>query len=339
MANIQGDCDARSERVERSAFADNFTRGEEVGASVAVTLDGRPVVDLWGGHADQAGTQLWERDTLVNIYSSTKGLAAMCAHRLVDEGRLELDAPVARLLARVRRQGKAELPVRYLLMPSGRHGRNSRADAARGALRLGRGHSGARAPGALVEAGRVARLPRHYLRLGELVRSISGAVRRRTSMQELIDKMAIKEVIARFSIAVDRGKVDDFVSIWTEDAVFEVGSVKFAIGHKELGELCAAIDRLLPGVHHTTSNHVIEIDGDKAHSTCEVMAFITRPDQIHVAGQGFYEDDLVKVDGQWLLAYRKADAVNPEVAAHGPIGTILKPYSDWIADFVMKRGA
>ncbi len=158
-------------------------------------------------------------------------------------------------------------------------------------------------------------------------------------MQEFIDKMAIKEVLARYALALDRGRVDDFVSIWTEDAVFELGGVKVAIGHKELGELCAAIDRLIPGAQHTTSNHVIEIDGDKAHSTCEWMGFISRPDQIHVAGQGFYEDDLVKVDGQWLLAYRKADAVNPEVAAHGQIGTIHKPISDWIADFVMKRGA
>ncbi len=114
MANIRGDCDARFERV-REAFADNFARSEEVGASVAVTLDGRPVVDLWGGHADQAGTQLWERDTLVNIYSTTKGLAAMCAHRLVDEGRLELDAPVARYWPEFAAGGKGELPVRYLL--------------------------------------------------------------------------------------------------------------------------------------------------------------------------------------------------------------------------------
>lgn len=114
MANVRGDCDARFLRV-REAFADNFERREEVGASVAVTLDGRPVVDLWGGHADQAGTQPWERDTLVNIYSTTKGLAAMCAHRLVDQGRLELDAPVARYWPEFAAGGKGELPVRYLL--------------------------------------------------------------------------------------------------------------------------------------------------------------------------------------------------------------------------------
>jgi CubicO group peptidase (beta-lactamase class C family) len=92
---IEGTCDARFARV-REAFADNFASRRETGASVALALDGRLVVDLWGGWADKARTRPWTRDTIVNVYSTTKGLTAICAHRLAGEGRLDLDAPVAK---------------------------------------------------------------------------------------------------------------------------------------------------------------------------------------------------------------------------------------------------
>ena len=78
-------------------------------------IDGKLVVDLWGGHSDKARTKPWTRDTLVNIYSTTKGLAAMCAHRLVDQGKLDLDAPVAKYWPEFAQAGKDKLPVRYLL--------------------------------------------------------------------------------------------------------------------------------------------------------------------------------------------------------------------------------
>jgi CubicO group peptidase (beta-lactamase class C family) len=111
---IEGTCDPRFSRV-RDAFAANFESGLEIGAAVAAYVDGKPVVDLWAGHADQKRTRPWTRDTLVNIYSSTKGLAAMCAHRLVDQGKLDLDAPVARYWPEFAQAGKDKLPVRYLL--------------------------------------------------------------------------------------------------------------------------------------------------------------------------------------------------------------------------------
>jgi CubicO group peptidase (beta-lactamase class C family) len=112
--NIQGQCDSRFDRV-KSVFADNFARRGEVGAAVAVTVDGRPVVDLWGGHADTAATRPWDRDTIVNVWSTTKGLCAMCAHRLADQGKLDLDAPVAKYWPEFAAAGKDRLPVKYLL--------------------------------------------------------------------------------------------------------------------------------------------------------------------------------------------------------------------------------
>src|SRR5262245_20999938 len=77
------------------AFNDNFEAGLEVGACVAVTVDGEPVVDMWAGDADPRGTA-WERDTIINVYSTTKTMAAVCMLMLVDRGQLDFDAPVAR---------------------------------------------------------------------------------------------------------------------------------------------------------------------------------------------------------------------------------------------------
>jgi CubicO group peptidase (beta-lactamase class C family) len=110
----QGRCHPKFARV-RDAFAKEFADGNEVGASLCVTLEGETVVDLWGGLRDGARAQPWERDTLANVYSTTKGITAIAAHRLVDEGLLDLDAPVARWWPEFAQNGKEGLPVRWLL--------------------------------------------------------------------------------------------------------------------------------------------------------------------------------------------------------------------------------
>ena len=111
---IHGDCHPKFARV-KDAFAKEFADGNELGAGVALTVEGELVVDLWGGHRDPARTQPFERDTLVNVYSTTKGITAIALHRLVDEGKVDLDAPVARYWPEFAQAGKAQLPVRYLL--------------------------------------------------------------------------------------------------------------------------------------------------------------------------------------------------------------------------------
>jgi CubicO group peptidase (beta-lactamase class C family) len=111
---IQGECDPRFTAV-REALAANFDAGREVGASFAATVDGRTVVDLWGGHADAARTRPWERDTIVNVFSTTKAMTALCAHILADRGLLDLDAPVARYWPEFAQAGKESIPVRMLL--------------------------------------------------------------------------------------------------------------------------------------------------------------------------------------------------------------------------------
>ncbi|MFI2636036.1 serine hydrolase domain-containing protein [Streptomyces collinus] len=111
---VHGHCDARFTAV-RAAFEENFREREELGAAVAVTVDGETVVDLWGGWADAARSRPWERDTLVNVWSTTKGPVALCAHILADRGLLDLDAPVAVHWPEFAAAGKEKVLVRHLL--------------------------------------------------------------------------------------------------------------------------------------------------------------------------------------------------------------------------------
>jgi CubicO group peptidase (beta-lactamase class C family) len=110
----QGTCDGRFHAV-REAFEENFAHRGEVGASVCCVVDGRAVVDLWGGFADRAGQRPWQRDTLGVVWSATKGAVALCAHLLASRGQLDLDAPVARYWPQFASRGKQDIPVRWLL--------------------------------------------------------------------------------------------------------------------------------------------------------------------------------------------------------------------------------
>jgi CubicO group peptidase (beta-lactamase class C family) len=110
----QGSCEPAFGAL-RDALEEIVATGAEVGAALAVHVDKQPVVDLWIGHRDAARTLPWQADTLVNLYSIGKAVTAICALRLVDHGRLDLDAPVARYWPEFAQAGKAALPVRYLL--------------------------------------------------------------------------------------------------------------------------------------------------------------------------------------------------------------------------------
>jgi CubicO group peptidase (beta-lactamase class C family) len=117
MANeieIQGYCDERFTSV-KEIFAENFKLGLDVGASFAATLEGKFIIDLWAGYADVAKTRPWERDTIVNVFSTTKVMTTICTLMCIDRGLLDLDAPVAQYWPEFAQNGKETLPVRYLL--------------------------------------------------------------------------------------------------------------------------------------------------------------------------------------------------------------------------------
>ena len=111
---VDGRCDRRFVAVA-DAFAGNFRTRGEVGAAVAVTLNGEPVIDLWGGFADSARTRPWAGDTLVCMMSVAKAATALCAAMAVDRGLIAWDEPVARYWPEFAAAGKAGIPVRWLL--------------------------------------------------------------------------------------------------------------------------------------------------------------------------------------------------------------------------------
>jgi CubicO group peptidase (beta-lactamase class C family) len=109
-----GTCDSRFTAVQE-AFAENFaTRGERGGA-VCVVVGGRVVVDCWGGWADETTSRPWTGDTLVNVFSVGKGLAALLVAQHVGLGRLDVDAPIADVWPEFGVAGKGDITLRLLL--------------------------------------------------------------------------------------------------------------------------------------------------------------------------------------------------------------------------------
>ncbi len=114
MIDVQGEVSAGFEPV-REAFVANFERGDELGAAVAVHVDGRPVVDLWAGVADARADRSWDRDTLQLVFSTTKGLAAICLAMLVERGSVGLDDTVADHWPEFAAAGKGSVTVAHVM--------------------------------------------------------------------------------------------------------------------------------------------------------------------------------------------------------------------------------
>jgi CubicO group peptidase (beta-lactamase class C family) len=112
--DVQGHCDSRFAEVAEE-FERNFAERGELGASVAISVGGETVVDLWGGHADPDRSVPWDKDTLCVIMSCTKGLVALCAHLLASDGALDFDERVATYWPEFGQAGKQDVLVRHLL--------------------------------------------------------------------------------------------------------------------------------------------------------------------------------------------------------------------------------
>lgn len=114
--DVHGFCKPGFEAV-RGAFSANFDQGLELGASLAVTRDGEFVVDLWAGAASPDGKP-WAEDTIVNVYSTTKTMAASCVLVLADRGAVDLQAPVARYWPEFAQNGKQGVTVAHVMSHS-----------------------------------------------------------------------------------------------------------------------------------------------------------------------------------------------------------------------------
>ncbi len=114
MADIKGTWDPRFEGVA-STLASSLDAGTDVGAAVAVFLEGEPVVDVWGGYVDEGHSSPWEEDTITNVWSTTKTMTFLCALMLADRGDLDFHAPVARYWPEFAAGGKSAVEVRHLM--------------------------------------------------------------------------------------------------------------------------------------------------------------------------------------------------------------------------------
>jgi CubicO group peptidase (beta-lactamase class C family) len=114
---IHGFCEERFSAV-KDAFIKNFEIDGDVGASFAATLNGKFVIDIWGGYADKDLSRPWEENTIVNTFSTTKVMTVICALMLVDRGQLDLDAPVADYWPEFAQNGKEKVIVRQIFSHS-----------------------------------------------------------------------------------------------------------------------------------------------------------------------------------------------------------------------------
>ena len=174
-AEIHGSCDDRFAGM-RDLLAANLANGNDLGASVAVTLEGELVVDIWGGWADPDRTRPWERDTITNVWSTTKTMTALCALMLVDAGELDLDAPVSTYWPEFAAGGKGggSCSATSWAIPLGCRAGPSRYG--RGPLRLGEGHRLLAAQEPWWEPGTVSgyhAVTQGYL-VGEVIRRVTG---------------------------------------------------------------------------------------------------------------------------------------------------------------------
>lgn len=111
---IDGVCEQRFSAV-RDAFVENFAARGEPGAAIALSIHGKPVIDLWGGWKNAAKDQFWQRDTIVNFFSVSKALCTICVLRLVEQGHVSLDAPIADIWPEFVQNRKEKITLRHVL--------------------------------------------------------------------------------------------------------------------------------------------------------------------------------------------------------------------------------
>ena len=114
MTAIQGHCAAEFAPV-KAAFETNFKDRDEIGASVAVSIDGEMVVDLWGGTMARDSEEAWAEDTIVNVWSTTKTMAALSLLVLADKGEVDFASPVARYWPEFAAAGKDSATVGHVM--------------------------------------------------------------------------------------------------------------------------------------------------------------------------------------------------------------------------------
>ncbi|KAF2420746.1 beta-lactamase [Tothia fuscella] len=114
MSTVNGYCDPKFEKV-KTLLEDSIESDKELGASISLNIDGKTVIDIYGGYADFDKSKPWEKDTIVNIFSSTKTITALAVLMLRDRGLLDVDENVAKYWPEFAANGKENIKVRHFL--------------------------------------------------------------------------------------------------------------------------------------------------------------------------------------------------------------------------------
>ncbi|CAG8311400.1 unnamed protein product [Penicillium salamii] len=114
---VQGSCDPLFNRV-RDLVQERLDLGEETGVSLCINIDGKNVLDIWGGHADAEKTRAWEENTLTVVWSSTKVITALAALKLIDQGLLDPEERVFKYWPEFGVNGKEDVRVWHFLTHS-----------------------------------------------------------------------------------------------------------------------------------------------------------------------------------------------------------------------------
>tara|TARA_B100000953_G_scaffold67014_1_gene53691 strand:+ start:3992 stop:5116 length:1125 start_codon:yes stop_codon:yes gene_type:complete len=111
---IHGECDPQFIKV-KEVFSDLYLQQRELGSSFAIFKDGKPIVNIWAGHQDLEKTKTWKKDTLVTVYSTTKGVAALCVALAVEKGFINYNEKVATYWPEFGCNGKEDITISMLL--------------------------------------------------------------------------------------------------------------------------------------------------------------------------------------------------------------------------------
>ncbi|MDI9979519.1 nuclear transport factor 2 family protein [Rhodococcus sp. IEGM 1307] len=147
-------------------------------------------------------------------------------------------------------------------------------------------------------------------------------------LQEVADRALIQDLIARYAFFGDYGPNESFADLFTPDGTWVIAGTDVVVrGRDQLVQLVTAVRDNAPGAHHMQSNHVVDLDGDRATGKVELNVFLLRPEEIYSNTHGWYEDVYVKVDGRWLIESRTIhlSADSMQVASTGKIGEHTAP--------------
>ncbi|MEE2776971.1 MAG: nuclear transport factor 2 family protein [Acidobacteriota bacterium] len=160
---------------------------------------------------------------------------------------------------------------------------------------------------------------------GAMVVPTAYARSKHDPMQDTIDKMAIKELFGRYAMAIDTHDAQGYAAVFTENGRMELFG-RVTQGREAIAGVISPADGTAQQTHsqHRMYNHVIDVDGDRARSVCQFSVLLARPGSIETIAAGFYKDDVVQVDGEWLIERRQIEIVSdraligrPDAAQNG----------------------